>query len=67
MRMSVFSKPVSVVIQVVVTMSALLYKWCKIAAVVKFEVFAVVLMKIPFLWDAILWLLVNSYCHVEGS
>jgi len=36
MRMSVFSEPVSIVIQVVM-MSALLYKWCKIAAVVKFE------------------------------
>jgi len=66
MRMSLFSKPVSVVIQVV-TMSALSYKWCKIVAVAKFEVFAVVLMKIPFLWDVTLWLLVNSYCHVEGS
>lgn len=54
MRMSVFSKPVSDVIQVVVTMSALSYKWCKIVGVVKFEVFAVVLMKIPFVWDATL-------------
>jgi len=49
MRMSVFSKPVSVVVQVIVTMLALSYKWCKIVGVVKFEVFAVVLMKIPFL------------------
>jgi hypothetical protein len=64
MRMSVFSKPVDVVIQVI-TMSSLSYKWCKIVGVMKFEVFAVVLMKIPFVWDAILWLLVNSYCHVE--
>lgn len=65
MRMSVFSKPVSVVIQVIVTMSAWSYKWCKIVCFVKFEVFAVVLMKISFLWDATLWLLVNSYGHVE--
>jgi hypothetical protein len=48
-------------------MSALSYKWCKIAGVVKFEVFAVVVMKIPFLWDATLWLLANSYCHIEQS
>ena len=67
MRMSLLSKPVSVVIQVVVTMPAFSYKWCKIVGIVKFEVFAVVLIKIPFLWDVTLWLLVNSYCHVERS
>lgn len=67
MRTSVFSKPVSVVMQVIVTMSALSYKRCRIAGVVKFEVYAVVLMEIPFLWDATLWLLVNSYCHDERS
>lgn len=67
MRMSVCSKPLSVVIQVVVMMLALSYKWCKIVGVVKFEVFAAVLMKIPVLWDATLWLLVNGYCHVERS
>ena len=65
MRMSVFSKPVSVVTQVVVMMSALSYKWCKIVGVVKFEGFAVMVMKIPFLWGVTLWLLMNSYCHVE--
>jgi hypothetical protein len=66
MRMSVFSKPVSVVIHVV-TMSALSYKWFKIVGVVKFEVYAVVLMEIPFLWDVTMWVLVNSYCHDERS
>jgi len=63
MRTSVFSK-LSVVMQVL-TVSTLSYKWFKIFGVLKFEVYAVVLMEIPLLWDATMWLLVNSYCHDE--